>query len=730
MRFARRVPFVSQHANTECGLACMAMVLSALGRRTTLMEMRKLCPPGRDGTSVGSLIRLAETFGVKAKALATHEADLSRCSFPLIAHWRLNHWIVIESATATQITAVDPKLGRRIIHQEEWSEYFSGVVIAFKPSEEFQCETESNKSATWALLGELFRDIHGWQLLVPIIYTSLILQALSLTSPILIRQIVDYILPHRLLGVMPLITTCAVVAVITFVLTSMVRQFTLLRMRLSFDDAAQVELVGRLLAKDLPFVQTYTGGDLLGRLTGFSNIRQFAGEQLISMLFDAVLFVGYIVWLGVLNVRLALVALLFVSIQVLALALTAVRQGSLANDVYTSAAEESSFLLDMLDGFAYVKASGCEREAWKKWKSLFRAELRASGRRSYLNIALGLVTSGSGMAGGLALLILGTRFVQQGSLTAGAMLAAAAMAVAIFSSSQNIISVGIQFHWTRTLVERLEDIIENSSSVKQPAGRHLLKGSVACEHVTFHYPGSIHTVISDVSLRIKPGERVAIVGPTGSGKTTLVWLILGVVSPSAGDVFYDEISLSKLLPTDIRKQIGVVLQEPQFFSGSIRENLEFGLDDVTLPKIEEACRDACIHDEIAALPLQYDTILSEQGRNFSGGQRQRLALARALLRKPALLILDEATSHLDAATEGKVNTALANLRCTQVVIAHRLSTVRHADQIVVLNGGEIAEAGRHDDLIRTGGVYSTLVAAQCMTSPNQPDPQDAVQVCT
>jgi ABC-type bacteriocin/lantibiotic exporter with double-glycine peptidase domain len=402
------------------------------------------------------------------------------------------------------------------------------------------------------------------------------------------------------------------------------------------------------------------------------------------------------------------------ALQFALLVLARQRLYNLTQQELVTQAAEQSYLADALGGLATLKASGSEERAFARWSNLFVADLNVTLQRSHLMALIDAAQTALRTASPLALLWVGVGLVLNGTLSTGTMLALSALASAALAPLVSLVANVQQLQFAQAHIERIADVLEaapeQDARTVMPAPR--LSGRIELREVGFRYDGQAAPTVCDVSLTVEPGQKIALIGPTGSGKTTLALLLLGLYAPTEGDILYDGLPLRTLDYRSLRRQFGVVLQEARLFAGSIRQNIAADDPAVSLDQVVAAARVAAIDEEIAALPMGYETLVTEGGGGLSGGQRQRIALARAVVRQPAVLLLDEATSHLDALTEARVDANLSTLACTRILIAHRLSTIRNADLILMVEGGRIVERGTHAQLLARGGQYAALVRGQ------------------
>ena len=408
-------------------------------------------------------------------------------------------------------------------------------------------------------------------------------------------------------------------------------------------------------------------------------------------------------------------------LHVLVFLLSKRRYRELMSQDLESQARAQAYLTQMLAGIETVKASGAECRAVERWSNLFVDELNVALQRGRLQALVDAVKHMLQSGSPLLVLSLGALLVLDGTMSLGTMLAVNALAVGFLMPLATLVESGLQFQLLGSYIERIDDVLSCEPEQNRPdvSMAPRLSGRIELCDVSFRYNAQGPLVLKDVSLRVEDGSSIAIVGKSGSGKSTLAALLLGLYPPSEGTICYDDHNLADLDWRSLRRQIGIVPQRPYIFSGSIRDNIALTDSEAPYERIVAAARAACIHDDIAALPMGYENLIADGGSSLSGGQNQRLALARALLHRPSILLLDEATSALDTKTERAVMENLCALRCTRIIIAHRLSTVVSADRIVVMDAGRIADVGTHEELLQRSRLYNGLIAAQVQLAPER-----------
>jgi ABC-type bacteriocin/lantibiotic exporter with double-glycine peptidase domain len=690
------------------------MILGFHGRKTRLSECRERCGIGRDGATALSITKAARSYGLRVRAVSLELRDFAQLPLPAIVHWNFNHFVIVERWSPKSVTIVDPAIGRRRLSAEEFGARFTGVALTFEPGVQFE-HRRSAAGTTWKSYLPLMLQTPGASLTIgQVIGASVLLQIMGLALPVFTKVLVDSILPSRLDSLLTMLGLGAVVLVLGQTLVSYLRSSLLIYLQARMDSRMMLSFFEHMLTLPFSFFQQRTSGDLLMRLASNTMIREMLTSQTISAILDGTLTVVYLAILLLVSPLFGLIVMAIGAVQVALLVATTSRVHGLMQRELVAQAESQSYLVQALTGIATLKANGGEGRSLDFWSNLFFNYQRVSLQRGYLASLVETTLIGLRTLSPLLLLWYGASRVIGGTMSLGTVLALSALAGGFLSSLAMLVSNGQRFQLVKAHLDRIADVLEaepeqDIHAVQSPPR---LEGALEIRNVGFQYDPNAPLVLRDVSLRVEPGQKIALVGRTGSGKSTLIKLLLGLYKPTCGEILYDGLPLEGLNYREVRSQMGVVLQESYLFSGSIRENILFNEPTLPLERATEAAAQAVIHDEIMRMPMGYETLVAEGGSGLSGGQRQRLSIARALAHKPALLLLDEATSHLDAVTEQLIEASLGGLSCTRVVVAHRLSTVRDASLIVVLDKGRIVEQGSHEKLVARRGYYASLIRGQ------------------
>jgi ABC-type bacteriocin/lantibiotic exporter with double-glycine peptidase domain len=707
---ARKIAFVPQLTQSECGMACLAMVLGYHGKPLRIEELRQVHSADRSGMTAQDILNIARHYGLRGRGVSIDIEELELLDRASILHWNFDHFVVFDKLEKNAVQIVDPGSGRRRVPMEQFRRSFTGVALLLEPSDEFEPSAAQAKR-TWWYVTQLLSQFGLWS---RILVTSLLLQLFSLAVPVLTGAIVDRIVPRSDYHLLLVVGGGLLSLVVFHFLSSLVRAHLLLDLRTRFDIRMTLGFIDHLLELPYSFFQNRAVGDLMTRMNSTTAIRQLLTSGALSGLVDGAFVVLYLALLLIASPTMGGIVLLLGVIQVTVFLFSRRRRKELMAQELETATRSGSYTVQVLAGIETLKAMGREERAAQHWSNLFVDNLNASLGRGQLSALVDALTTSLRLGSPLIVLCVGGLQVLSGNLSLGTMLALNALAAGFFAPLSNLVSTAGELQLVENYAERLDDVFNSAAEqdrtkVKQSGP---LRGRIELEHVSFRYGPLSPFVIQDVSVGIEPGQFVALVGKSGSGKSTLASLLAGLYLPGSGRIRYDGIDLSELDLRSVRQRLGIVTQRPYLFNQSIRQNIAAADPSVSYDAVVEAAKRACIHEEILEMPLGYNTILQEGGGSVAGGQRQRIALARALVSKPAILILDEATSALDAVTEKNVQAELAKLECTRIVIAHRLSTIADAELLLVLDQGRVIEQGTHQELIARGGAYDKLVAAQ------------------
>lgn len=695
----------------ECGACCLAMILNYYGKTTSVAQVQEQCGVGRDGLSALAIAKAARQYGLRVRAVSVKKNDARFITFPAIIHWEFNHFMVVERWSSRHVDVLDPAVGRRRLTIEEFEEGFTGILLMLEPGAQFERRSSTRPISLWTYVRSL---PHMYGIVAQVISTSLLLQIFGLGAPLVTALIVDQIIPAKVTNLLVLLGAGMLFLILMQGVMKLLRTSLLIYLQTRIDAQMMLNFFEHLLSLPYRFFQMRLNGDLLSRVESNTAIRDLLTSQMVSTLLDGCSVVIYLIVLIVQSRLIAGITVAIGACQVALLLASAPAIRRLTMRDLAAQGKTEGYLNEVLAGIATVKAAGAEQRALNRWTNLFFDEMNISIRRNYLLAAVGIALEIMQLLSPFLLLWIGAMQVINATMSLGTMLALNTLAVSFLVPLNSLAASGQKIQIARAHFDRLADVLGSTSEQdpQQVSRPPRLRGQIDLRNVCFQYDPHAAPVLHEISLRIWPGQKVALVGKTGSGKSTLGKLLIGLMTPTKGDILFDGIPLQKLNYQEVRRQFGVVLQEAFIFSGSVRENIALHNPEMEMAQIIKAAKAAAIHDEIEKMPMQYETLLSEGGSVFSGGQRQRLALARALAHHPALLLLDEATSALDMMTERVVEQNMSRLPCTQIIIAHRLSTIRNADLILVLDQGRLVEQGTHRQLLRQRGFYAQLIKIQ------------------
>lgn len=704
-----RTPTILQMEAMECGAASLAMVLAHHGCWVPLEQLREECGVARDGTNAGNILKAARCHGFLAKGFRKEVAQLREIETPALLHWNFNHFVVFEGMRRGRFFLNDPAQGRRDLSREEVDAAFTGVLLAFEPGPDFKREGAPSKILPM-LAARLAGARDG---LAMVLLASLLLAIPGLVIPAFSKVLVDDIFGRQAQSwLVPLLIAMAVTAVIRGGLT-FVQQFYLSRLETKLAAVASSRYFERLLRLPLAFFLQRQPGDLLSRVEAGERMARLLSGSLATSVFNMVSVVFFGAAMLLYDPLLAALAVGFATLNAVAVRFNARRADEDSAAMVSAAGKLQGATVGTLSAIETLKANGGEDDAFSTWSGYQANALKIIQKQMAASQIIQVVPKLlSGLTGALVL-TLGALRVTEGAMTAGDLVAFQTLMGSFAAPVARLTQLSAQVQAARADLTRLEDAFRYPlPATPQPVQLTAMpEGRLTVENVCFGYAPLSPPILEGISFDLKPGARIALVGGSGSGKSTAGRLAAGLTLPWSGGIQIDGHALAALDASARARLLAYVDQDIFLFAGTVRDNLTLWDETMADETLMAALRDAEVLSEVMARGGLEATVL-EGGMNFSGGQRQRLEIARALARESRILILDEATSALDALTEQLVDANLKRRGCACLVIAHRLSTIRDCDEILVLEHGNVIERGDHHGLMTLDGAYARLVRSQ------------------
>ena len=681
---------ILQAESSECGLACLAMISHAHGRDETLSELRRRFPIGLGGLSLQSLIAIADGIGLSSRALRCELDELHKLTVPCVLHWDLDHYVVLRKIDRRGLEISDPARGRRTLSLSEASHHFTGIALELTPAPGFL----PRKTAERARLSDLWGTLSGfYPVAAQIFLLTVLLQLIGLMLPLAGQIVVDDAVGGGDRSM--LFATAIGFGILGIIQTGLevLRGFVQLHAAQTLSFQVSGNLLKHLLRLPSDFFERRHVGDISNRFLSVGAIQEFLTNGVIGVVLDGILILpcGLILFLFApkLAAAVCLGTALIIALQLGVFG----RNRRLSEEAMTYSAREQSIFLETVRGVRAIKLAGREAERHAAWQNAVLDRQNTTYRQAALGIwshaGLGLVAGFQG----IVVLLLGALEIMEGRITLGMFFAFQSYSMQFASRSIGLVDQLMEGRLLGLHLQRLADIV-HAETEEDPEGRSpatTVSGEIELRNVSFRYAPQLPWTLRGVSLRIRPGERVAIIGPSGQGKSTLLKLMTGLYAPSEGEILVDGAARPVFGSQNYRQQIGVVMQDDHLLSGSIAENIAFFDPLLDMTRVEEVSRLACVHEDILALPLGYLTLVGDMGSILSGGQKQRILLARALYRRPTLLFMDEGTANLDPQAEAAVFENLAQLGITQVMVAHRPAAIAYAQKICRVAEGALVE---------------------------------------
>ena len=710
-----RAPTVLQMEAVECGAAALSILMRHHGLYLPLETLRVQCGVSRDGSKANNVLRAARKYGLEAKGYKYSIEQLMGLKMPVIIFWNFNHFLVLEGWKGNKVYLSDPASGPRSVSVEEFEGSYTGVVLCVEPGPDFK--RGGDKPSFWVCLRPRLKGYH-WSVLF-VVLTGLFLVIPGLVVPAFTRVFIDdVVVGQKGDWVKPILLGLGLTTAVSMVLTYM-QQYFLLRFQTKLALTTSLKFFRHVLHLPVEFFSQRFGGEIGSRVAINDKVAKVLSQQVATLLMQMVTCVFFAILMFQYDWLLALIAIGFALINVVAMRMVGRKRVDTSRRLLQERGKLMGTSMGGLQMIETLKATGGEAEFFSRWAGYQAKSLKAKQELGLFSQMLGvlppLLTAGTTVG----VLVVGGLRVIDGHLTMGMLVAFQTIVASFNRPISDFVNFGGQLQELQGDMNRLDDVQryredEMYARAEQPRPPELkevvkLTGKLEIKNLSFGYSPLERPLIENFSLTIEPGQRVALVGGSGSGKSTVAKLVAGLYKPWTGEILFDGMPRNEIPPDLLNNSIGMVDQEIFLFQGTVRDNLTMWDNTIPDANIFAALGDAAIADIVASRPGAENSAVAEGGSNFSGGQRQRLEIARALVGNPTFLILDEATSALDPMTEKEIDTNLRRRGCSSLTVAHRLSTIRDADEIIVMNRGNIVQRGTHEGMKNKEGVYKHLM---------------------
>lgn len=675
-------PVILQTESAECGLAALLMVFNHYGIAIDLVHLRNQHAISSHGLNLVHINQIAQHYQFDTHPVSIEMEEVSQLRLPCILHWDLTHFVVLIKVSRNRYVIHDPALGRVVLSAKKFSEHFTGVALQLWPGTRFKkAEIPVEKIKIWHLFG----NITGLKAaLINVFCLSLLVELFTLLMPIGNQLIMDHVIPAQDSGLLTVICGAMLLMVVTQALITLLRSWLVLITGMQIQLQWRRGIFDHLLKLPLLWFEKRKLGDIQSRFGSLDAIRETFTTNAVQLILDVIMVAGATVMMVAYSPLLFLLVFSFSMIYIVMRILTFNYYRRIAEEQIIKTASQHSHFMETLYGIATIKSMNMHEQRAGRWFNLNISELNIGIKNAKFGLIYNAVYTLIGSLDNVLILWIGTHGVMGGELSLGMLLAFSYYRSEFSARTGNIINMLLELKMIGLHKERVSDILltENEDIAVMSPQKTIANGiTIHAENITFRYDDFTPAVFERLSIAIPAGKSLAIIGASGCGKTTLLKVLCGLIVPSHGHVTINGIELGKFGLKNYRENIACVLQDDKLLSGTIEENISAFSTRIDQQWLIECAKLASIHDDIMALPMQYSTYLSELGGSISGGQKQRLMIARALYRRPRILFMDESTSHLDAENEARINLAIAAMNITRVIVAHRQSTVDSADEV-------------------------------------------------
>ena len=714
-----KTPTTLQMEALECGAASLSMILGYYKKFVSLEILRIECGVSRDGTKASNIIKAAEKFGLIGKGFKMEIEDLKELDSPAILFWNFNHFVVFEGFKGKLAVLNDPAVGRRLVYPDEFDESYTGVVLTFEKGPDFV--PSGHKPTIWP---KLKRRLEGLGSIFTFLsFLSIFYFIPGFIYPAFSRFFIDNILVKNSMNLLkPLLVAMALTSIVNMLL-EWLQNIVLMRFQTRLSLSSASKFIEHIFRMPVQFFVQRLPGELCNRISSCDNVSTLISGQLIGVVINLISTIFFLILLFIYDVPLTLISVSLTLVIVIIFRITSEKIKNKSFKIEMESGKLSGITMSGIEMIESIKASGSENDYFMQWSGQQAKVILENQKLAMTNTANSILPTVISALQGILILTFGSLRVMDGFLTIGMLMAFQTILSNFTAPINAFMGLGASLLQANADMQRIDDVMdypvpkifkdqiegredevtENYAPIKK------LEGYISFKNVVFGYSPLSPPLLNALNLEFTPGKRIALVGATGSGKSTIGKLVSALYTPWKGEILFDGIPLSQIDRKVFTASVAVVDQSISLFEGSIKDNLTMWNSTIPEEVYIQAAKDACIHDVITSRPDGYYAKVIEGGKNFSGGQRQRLEIARALSTNPRILVMDEATSALDAITEQIVDQNIRRRGCTSVIIAHRLSTIRDCDEIIVLDHGNIAQRGTHDQLINEEGMYQALI---------------------